>query len=1060
MKKLIINGLKFPLVLIGCCVLDALAEVKPLHAWDFERTEGAKTFDIGSAQAKRTLYGGSLRPGQGTGGSMACAVVKGANVQIPNFPFAAEELTVDLSFRLDGAVDAREGNALWTFAWNSWRRGRILASITKEGRVAVSFHRVAAKDGTAPLVDFYAESAPQPIRPGRLHTLRVASAKDGLLTAYLDGVLIIKKSGCPGFQGLKCTSPKWYPLFRVGQNDDQLEKPKAFLNGVVDDLKIYDVALGAPAIEIAAEDYSGVACPSFNANAEGAEDVLVLKDGVGRTGKFAIKDREGDGIHDIGGNAGLGGFVRADEKFQKCRAEATISVKDDFVVVEVDCPVPPDMKPVKRTGSPWSGDAVELFIRPDLARPHYFHYCVNAAGLTAAGKYAQGSEDKTWKSGFTGVCRDTAAGFAVTYRIPRAEIFAALPKDGDVFALQIIREGETTFGVASWRPTGTAFHDASTFGRVVYGSTAAYFRNRVAEARQKAAKYFVNPEAKKAADKAVEAFAASAQKHGGEVRAFGALERMYANLDQSFLQIALIGRKLIAYRPADIWANNMEPDALTRPLEKIALRVAKGGRAFYSFALSNLSDESYLGQVKVFDKDPKARFNCAYAKGLARHFTVHEGFDVRSGAGRKVWDPVAPAAMGSVFRLSPHQMTTVWLELNAQGLEAGRHFAVLYLKKGMPGFATELIPVEVEVVAADLAETPVDRACYTYLTRLPENRRHIAFLVDHGFNAIYVGTPGQQALNIYNHYEKDGTLVPGDLTALDAKIDAHLRAGLARERVKLWFFLALEGWYGPGNAGLRLGAKWQAAMKAFLAQLYGHLLEKYGITADRIVLYPVDEPSGDIDDAKTKMSLAYQAGKFLKSVNPDYLLMVNPLPGIPEAEWRKALTRLAECYDFIEFYRPGLTPARVAFAKTLPYKGFWTYSILGKETHPVAYRNDYWENMRDGFTAMTTFWHLDAMAGGDGFDSTDAHDNGKNYADYGTVYADWDTDSVISSRRQIAADMGYEDIRLIAWCRAKAKGRAELAARVEEIVRRSADAGTMAALDEGREALLDLVKEL
>lgn len=1023
----------------------------PLHSWDFEKTDAGKAVDGGSASDRHLVYGGERRTGQGFRGSTGLWIGKGSNVHAAHLPLDLAAFTVDLRFRLDGPVDAKEGHALWTYAWNSWRRGRVKTRITKDGRLEVHFARPASKDGTVPTVDFTAASEPLALSAGAFHQVRVAVTADGLLTAYLDGELVAKKAGCPGLRGIRTEPPKWYPLLRLGQDDDALDRPKAFLNGVLDDVAIYSEALGAPEPEIA----------EARGDADDAGGALVLVKGEGRTSPFTIKDKEGDGIHDIGGGAGLGGFVRSAEKFQKCRARATLAVKDDFITVTVACPVPVDVAVVRRTDTVWRGDAVEVFLRPDPEKPTYFHYAVNAAGLTAAGKYADGAADKSWTSGFTGACADGKDGFTVTMRIPRQEVFPVLPEDGTVFAAQFIREGPTTDGVASWMPTGTAFHDPATFGRVVYGSCGAYFRRLVAAARASAAARFTSDAARGEATKAVDAFAAAVEKHGENAAAFGTLERLHRNLEQAFLQIAMTGRRLVAYRPSDIWGNRMDPDAMTRPLERIRIRAPKGGKAFTAFALANLSDQPFLGQVKVFDSEPKPRFSTAYLTGLGRHFTVHEGFDVRSGAGKVVWDPVAPLMMGTVIRIAPHATSTVWLELDTHGLEAGRHTAVLYVKRGHPGFETERIPVEVEIVDADLGETAVDRGCYTYMTTHgAANRRFAEFLTDHGFNLIYMGTPGQQSLRIYNRYEKDGTLVPGDMTQLDAIIDAHLRAGMARERVKLWFFLAFEGGYGPGNAGPLLGERWNAAVRAFLVQLYAHVRERYGITADRIVLYPFDEPKGDVDDPKSKMGKVYLVGKAIKGFSPDYRLMVNPLPGIPEPEWRKALVRLSECYDFIEFYRPGLTPQRVQFAKTLPYRGFWTYSIIGKETHPSTYRGDYWENMRDGFTEIATFWHLDSMAGGDGFDSADASEGSKNYSDYGSVYADFDQGGVISSRRQIAADIGYEDVRLIAWCRARTKGDAARAAKVEAIVKAAADGGTMADMDRGREALLDLAAEL
>ena len=1026
----------------------------PLHEWDFEKVNGRQVQDVGPG-TKKILYTDEVRSGHGVKGSDACWAGAGRKAQAVNIPIEASAFTVDLSFRLDDGVNPKEGNALWSYLWHSWKRGRILAMITKDGCLSVSFFRAGAKDGSTSAVDFQALSEPLKIAAGRWYKLRVASAADGVLTAYLDGALVLHKEKCPGIQGVRTQPPKDYPLFVLGRNEDYLDKPSAYLNGLIDDVAIYGEALGAPELAIAAEDYSGVAAPEYKSADDSAGAVLVLKNGKGETAPFAIKDKEGNGFNGIG----LGGFMRAPEKFQKCRASAKVTVADDFVTVVVPCPVPEGEAVKRRKDTIWAGDAVEIFIRPDPSKAVDYHYAVNAAGLSYAGKVVDGTEVKGWTSGFKGVCKDDAKGFTVGFRIPRKEIFETMPKDGDVFTAQFIRSGPTSFGVASWKPAGAVFYDPVTFGRVVFGSCKGYFDRCVADVRAAAAKQFTTEKSKAAADAAVAAFAAAVAKHGGNPKAFAALETMQKNLDQTFLQIAMSGRTLVAFAPNDVWGNLIEPDSLTRPLERIRIRAAKDSRAYHAFAIANLSDNPFLGQVKVFDKGPeKYGFGKEFTKGVARHFTVHEGIEIKSGAGAPLWDPVAPLAMGTLLRIAPKASAMVWLELDTHGLAAGRHSAVLYVKKGNPGFETQKIPVEVDVVDAGLDSVRPDRTAYTYMTYAPQNRNFTEFLVRENFNMICLGAPGQDHLKIYNSYDKDGNLVPGDMAPLDRIIDAHLAAGLEKERVKLWFFFAFEGWRGPGNAGPRFGEKWNAALKALLEQMYAHVEEKYGITADRIILYPVDEPSGDADDEKTKLGVAYRAGKIIRGFGPQYRLMTNPLPGIPEDKWRVAMTRLSECYDIIEFYRPGLTPARVQFAKSLPIRDFWTYSIDGKESGCGVYRSDYWENMRDGFCGITTYWQLDEMAGGDGFDSRDSTNGSTSYADYGTVYTDRNMDGVVISRRQVASDMGYEDMRLIMALRAKAKGDAALSAKVEAIVKKAADARTMAAMDEGRAALLDLAK--
>ena len=1048
---------KYLTILLSLCAFSAFAE-KPAHFWNFDTgVNGHKVSDLGSSARKQTFLADGLCAGKGIGGSAACWIGKGKPTQIPYFKLDSAAWTIDVTFKLDSAFDAKEGHAIWYYAWNSWRRGRVLTRFTKERCLEIAFYRPASKDGAQPVVDFKAASRPLDVPAGRFHTVRVALTAEGELTAYYDGVLAVKKAGCPGLQGIRFdTDAQGYPLFRIGQNDDDPLNPRALLNGVVDDVAVYETALGAPAISFDNAMASGAAAAD-----ESGDAVLVLAKGRGETGRFAIKDKVGDGVSN---GLALGAVGRSDEKFQKCRSRAKVAIDEKLVTIEVPCPVPAGVEVKRHKSSPWSGDAVEVFLQPVVGQPLVFHYAVNAAGLTGCERIENGAPRTGWKSAFKGECKNGAAGFTLVFTIPREEVFAKMPEEGDVFAAQFIRVGPTTDGVASWKPTGSSFFDPSSFGRVVYGSCGAYFARQVAAARKTAAERFTDPAAKAEAEKAIAEFVSAVEKHGGNAGAFAALEAMQGNLAQSFLQISLRGKKLLAYRPADVWGNDVGPDALTKPIEKVSMRVARGGKAFAAFAVANLSDRPYVGQVKVL-ADPVANmpdFNKTFSTGLVRRLTVREGFPVQSGAGTPLWDPVAPMPMGTVLRVAPHATSLVWLELDAKGLRAGRYAETLCLKRGVTGFETEMIPLEVEVVDVNLDEVEADRACYTYMTSGTMGPEFTKFFVSRDFNVIYAGTPGQSKLPILPRYNRDNKLVPSDFCSLDALIDRHIAAGMEKRRVKLWFYMSLEnGWWIPEGSWPVLGDKWCVATKAFLEQLYAHVEEKYGITADRIVLYPVDEPSGDPDDPKSKMGKTCLIGEKIRSFGPQYRMLVNPLPGIPMPVWRRSLERLSKSYDIVEFYRGGLTPEMIDFARKLPFKEFWTYSIIGKETGVSIYRRDYWANLRDGFREIATYWHIDGMAGGDGLDSTDTYRGGKNPCDYGSVYADWDHDGLMLSRRQIAADMGFDDVRLVLWLRAKAKekGDAALSAKIDAIVKKAADAGSMKAMDAARDALLALAAE-
>ncbi len=1031
---------------------------EPIHKWSFDAMDvaGRRAKDEGVARKKAALVVKDVRTGQGIGCSAALWVGSGKETQLPYFKIDLKEFTLDMKFRLDEDV-AKKGNALFHYANKSGRGSRVLFSITGDRRLRVEFVRVASKDGKRPPVEWVVQSEPLAVAAGKYHSVRFACDGNGVMSIYYDGGLVARKGECPSFAGILLDEKpsNYYPLLRIGHNDDWVEKPSQFFNGCFDDIAIYDVALGAPEIEIPSGDYSEVSNPEYSPASEGSVKIVVLKGGVGGTGKFEVKDKVGTGFNGLL----LGAVEKAEERFVKAATSARMSVKDDFVSVKFTCPRAEGTEFCREALSMWRGDLVEFFIRPSLKSADYLHYSVNVDGKTHAEKMMNGSPASGFKSRFTNSVKDLAdGGVEVSMKIPRSEVFAAMPEEGDVFTAQFIREGSTCGGVSSWQSAGSSFHDVNTFGRIVYGSAGKYFSRRLSAVRSDIASRFVDPKAREAADAAVAPVAEAIAKHADNIAAFPALETMFANLDRALLQVELAGKKSLVYRPSDPWGNLIEADSLTRPLEKVSITVARGTKFWYPLAVANLSDRPCICEVKVVDK-PLGKFGNGIAAstpgGLSEHFRAWECFPVYSQSQKAAWDAFAPLPVNMVLRVAPRGTGFVWLQLDTHGIEPGRHYATLVVKGCAPGFATDVFPVEVDVKDVDISDSHVDRSQYGSYVRHPDvnGGSLVKYLVDRDFNVIFMNAPGQKHLRIYNERRRDGTISKGDMTDLDKIIDLHLKFGMEKERVKVWFFLAFDIGWSPKNAGKRFSKEWTEVFKVWLDQLYAHLGEKYGITEDRVILYPYDEPAGDIDDENSKMHKVLVAAETIKSINPKARVFYNPLPSTKDADWRKALKRLDGLCDTLELYRGAITPERVKFVKSLGYKKIWTYSIESKFSHPTGYRRDYWSNLRDGFDGCTVFWHFDSMAGDDPFDPN-ASSNGKHFSDYGANYTDYGSGSALPSRRQIAADMGFEEARLVKALRDRAEGNPALASRIDEIVKDAADTGNMEAMDAAREALL------
>ena len=776
-----------------------------------------------------------------------------------------------------------------------------------------------------------------------------------------------------------------------------------------------------------------------------AEDILILdEDGQGTTGRFRVLDHEGDA---------LGLMVSAEDKFITSASTAKVEIDGTQIKVLIDCPVPNGMAAQKSTRNAWSGDGVELFIRPSLESTVYYQYSANAAGVFDARRNtAPDVRDGAWRTAARSVSAPNQGkdGFSVMFEIPLAEVFTSPLKPGDVFGINFTRCGETCGGLSTWAAVGSKFSNIDAFGRTIFGGTKAYFTRRLANVRRRA------DVAGKAA-LAIEDASKAVRERGGDPAQFAALEKVFADLDKEIISATLAGKTLLLFRPESPWGNRLAPDDKSHPFDAIRIRVARNSRAVAVFAAANLTDSAFVGQMKVSaDSSNPTKHQLPAAK-----CTFAQGFAIADRAGRTLYDPILPLPMNGVLRLAPKETVPIYLELDTHGLLAGAYYATLSLKKVLPGFADETVALDVEVVNADLDEVAVDRAGYNYVGNTfvrGEGARNVAkLLVDRGYNMVFIS-----ASSIFPKEREDGHFVVKDFGSVDRHLDAVIAGGLKRERMKLWIYLAMEANH-PWNAPLNVRGQrctpgdgaWEKGVKALVREVAVHVKARYGIGKDRIYWYPIDEPSGEIDDPsfKSTISRAYHAAKVIKEEDVANLTMTDPLPVFLESKAiEKVLPRLAEVYDVIELYRPKVTEEKKRLVMGQNLKEVWTYSILTKENRPDTYRRDYWENMRDGYREIATFWHMTQTAG-NLFDSTDFTTPGR-YDDYASLYVDFANDAALLSRRQLAADIGFEDMRLITWLRNRFRNDPIKRMKIEAIVKDAADVGTMSAMDKARERLL------
>jgi len=214
-----------------------MADAKPAHLWNFDRLgwHSRQAEDLGDGAQLREMRG-RIATGQGSCGSDALRadVASGGEVTRLPLPFAA--WTFDCSFRIDVPDAGVKGRPLF----------RYEASAAKGVSVTIERDSLAVRSGT-----FSAMTGPQGVADGRSHSLRLSVSKVGLLRMWIDGRCVLEKPGAPALRSLGAGDAKrGYPVLRLGMSGNG-----AALGGVMDDIAIYDRALGAPDLSVPVGDY-------------------------------------------------------------------------------------------------------------------------------------------------------------------------------------------------------------------------------------------------------------------------------------------------------------------------------------------------------------------------------------------------------------------------------------------------------------------------------------------------------------------------------------------------------------------------------------------------------------------------------------------------------------------------------------------------------------------------------------------------------------------------------------------------------------------------------------
>ena len=1029
----------------------AIANGAPLFYWDFENWTGKNGTTSVASDGKCKMDGGTAAE-DGFRGKGIRIDTKGAQARITDAK-DWKVFTIEMKFKLDKGIDPKYGNALVCYAKNSWNRAQFLLWINKDRQVEARFTQVVRKE------EFVVRSEPLTWETNRFYTIRVASQDEGALKIYLDGKLIaVRESGSWGFNRLQTKIPNGYPLLTPGRDMANISKIFRPLNGVIDDIKVWNTFEEPDALSEATTAGAG----------EGP--LFVSGPNPAKTEKFQVLDRPGKA---------LGSWIRPEKKYLDAAAHAEVKLTETDLVVKVVSPIAEGTSLDRRADRTWAGDVVEFFFRPNSRSDGYFQYGANASGWTAALYYPKnGTNDPDFKSKSRIHVQDYTDRWEAVFTIPRSELKLDGAPDGVVTFANFTRSGKTGGGQSTWSPVGSNFHSISRFRPVIFGSPRAALRKQLAVSREKFNGIGEgDPGLRKTVAADLDKLAHAIESDGDSVNNYMRLSRAVEQLESRYLQLKFSGIANLIWQSSMPWGNDIQLSPLASPVKKISLTLPQNSYIYTSLIFSNLTDRPFLGQLKCFSperlkkKQVYQHFNrkistkigdgWGYAdSGIYPNIKIYEALPIQcSGV---ILDPLIPLPLGTVVRAGSHESRQLWLKFSSRGMKPGKQHFHLILKPSYKGFQTQEIEVEADIRPVDLGGIELDSAHYSDVYRHGAHPDLVKFLVDKEINMIYSGgVPGQITMDIYPQVDQEGNIVRfSDYAPIDKFIDRTIAAGMKRERIKLWLWLEL-GMYGlhyRGKEQLKFNSPaWNKAFRSFLYHFTGHLEKKYGITKDRIFFYTTDEPDGDIDKPGTRMYNAYLYAEIIKNAGKDFRTMVNPRMKGSQGKYIDSLKKLSEVYDIFEFYRPFLNGELLESAKKLK-KTVWTYGIYGKTVPPDVYRREYWQSFRDGFSSVVCYWHFDNHAGGDGLNSEDGTGH---RVDYGSVYLDTDMGTILTGKREEAHLLGREDYKLAEFCRRRLEKLNDPALRkeFERIIEEGASAN-MNGMEQCRLKMLDLAEKL
>ena len=340
------------------------------------------------------------------------------------------------------------------------------------------------------------------------------------------------------------------------------------------------------------------------------------------TDPFTVMDPESKEINGL--------YVAADKKFTDLQTQATSFFDPQNLYIGMLLPCPVDV-PHK------DGETVEIHLAFGM---QVCRIAVDMKGNVKSARYnAATLKETVWNSGAkAAVVRGKRSAIA-EIAIPFASLgMKAPPKE---ISCNIIRRGDSTGGLSSWRPTNREQPDVAKFGKIVLGAVE---QDTVGEPL---------PENK---------------------------------------------GKTVFFWGEGLWTDTPQLGAAV-PLDKVELAKInlvgpRGARAETAFRVSNLTDRHMLYNIYVESGD----------ETLKSRIRLREVGYIELRGGEVIPDPLFELPLGSVLRIAPKSTAILWVDADLTGLKVGDRKARLKFVPGYRKGVEKILPIAVKVGKADVSE--------------------------------------------------------------------------------------------------------------------------------------------------------------------------------------------------------------------------------------------------------------------------------------------------------------------------------------------------------------------